>query len=182
MLIFQKQGYASFFEIPADDANGENASVGTIAFTLKRKADSGSPARNGVVSATGMHKVIFTDHPFSQSVATNIMYAANGDIFLHVSGDRVGSLTLSGYGFGFFCDEKGDSTGFNEILEWYDSSRASVLDATNPLQITFTNRTLTGYLVGFSARMQDVNIGLVSFTMSLHVSPSMRAVQKKKEE
>ena len=58
------------------------------------------------------------------------MYAADGHIYMHVPGDKVGSMTVSGLAFSGLC--QGDSqsgsnsynfneqmTGFERVLRWY---------------------------------------------------------------
>jgi hypothetical protein len=176
-LIFQKQGHTDFLVVRAYG----DCDVGTInMFSIHQGAaprDGGSE-RNGVSQQPTMTKVIFIDHPFQQTVATNIMYAADGDIFLHVGGDRMSSLTLSGYGFASFCELSAEKAGFKQVVDWYHNNRVSRLNANDPLKITIAAHVLEGYLVGFTSKMEDVSVSLVSFTMSLHITPDVESLKK----
>ena len=92
-----------------------------------------------------------------ESANANIMYAADGHIYMHVSGDRVGSLTIGGLAFSNLCESSNKNnsddndtnnqntvpgmneqvTGLERILLWYRRNRVSNSMQNNPIEITF---------------------------------------------
>jgi len=130
-------------------------------------------------------RAIVTDHPVEEAANANVMYAADGHIYLHVPGDKVGSITVSGLAFSSFCQGEfaGDNnsayqfndqtTGFERILKWYRANRVSNPSKNDPIEITLGGGLiLKGYLGSFSARVADVSPRLYSFTLPMYLAPA----------
>ena len=128
-------------------------------------------------------RAIVTDHPVEEAANANIMYAGDGHIYMHVPGDKIGSVTISGIAFSGFCDkefrgERNDyqfnnfTTGFERILTWYRYNRVSNPKKNEPIEITLGGGTiLKGYLSSFAARVADATARLYSFTLPMFLAP-----------
>ncbi|HBT76617.1 MAG TPA: hypothetical protein DEB39_06750 [Planctomycetaceae bacterium] len=128
-------------------------------------------------------RAIVTDHPIEEAANANVMYAADGHIYMHVPGDKVGSMTVSGLAFSGFCqgEFQGESntynfndqtTGFERVLKWYRANRVSNPSKNDPIEITLGGGLiLKGYLGSFSARVADVSTRLYSFTLPMYIAP-----------
>ena len=129
-------------------------------------------------------RAIVTDHPIEEAANANVMYAADGHIYLHVPGDKVGSITVSGIAFSGFCqgEFRGENnayqfndstTGFERILRWYRANRVSNPTKNEPIEITLGGGLiLKGYLGSFTARVADVSTRLYSFTLPMYLAPA----------
>ncbi len=127
-------------------------------------------------------RAIVTDHPIEEAANANVMYAADGHIYLHVPGDKVGSITVSGLAFSGFCQgefagatpqNNDQTTGFERILKWYRANRVSNPTKNDPIEITLGGGlVLKGYLGSFSARVADVSTRLYSFTLPMYLAPA----------
>jgi len=124
------------------------------------------------------YRAIVTDHPIEEAANANVMYAADGHIYLHVPGDKVGSITVSGLAFSGFCQGEPGSgnndqtTGFERVLRWYRANRVSNPSKNSPIEITLGGGlVLKGYLGSFSARVADVATRLYSFTLPMYLAP-----------
>ena len=128
-------------------------------------------------------RAIITDHPIEEAANANVMYAADGHIYLHVPGDKVGAITVSGIAFSGFChgEFQGEqnpyrfndgTTGFERILRWYRANRVSNPVKNEPIEITLGGgMVLKGYLGSFTARVADVSTRLYSFTLPMYLAP-----------
>jgi len=122
-------------------------------------------------------RAIVTDHPIEEAANANVMYAADGHIYMHVPGDKVGSMTVTGLAFSGFCQgEAGEAndqaTGFERVLRWYRANRVSNPKKNDPIEITLGGGLiLKGYLGSFSARIADVSTRLYSFTLPMYLAP-----------
>jgi hypothetical protein len=130
-------------------------------------------------------RAIVTDHPIEEMANVNVMYAADGHIYMHVPGDKIGSLTISGVAFAGLCQAGGaggddgttynmtdDMTGFERVLRWYRANRVSNASKNDPIEVTLGGGTiLKGYLGSFSARIADVAHRLYAFTLPMFLVP-----------
>jgi len=123
------------------------------------------------------YRAIVTDHPIEEAANANVMYAADGHIYMHVPGDKVGSMTVSGLAFSGFCQGKAQGendqmTGFERVLRWYRENRVSNPKKNDPIEITLGGGLiLKGYLGSFSARVADVSTRLYSFALPMYLAP-----------
>ena len=128
-------------------------------------------------------RAIVTDHPIEEAANANVMYAADGHIYMHVPGDKVGAMTVSGLAFSGFCqgEPQGESnaynfndqmTGFERVLRWYRANRVSNPKKNDPVEITLGGGlVLKGYLASFSAQVADVANRLSSFKLPMYLAP-----------
>jgi len=123
-------------------------------------------------------RAIVTDHPMEEAANANVMYAADGHIYMHVPGDKVGSLTITGLAFSGLCWNgpdglDGNMTGFERVLRWYRENRVSNPGKNAPIEVTLGGGLiLKGWLGSFSARVADVAHRLYSFTLPMYLAPA----------
>jgi len=123
-------------------------------------------------------RAIVTDHPIEEASNANVMYAADGHIYMHVHGDKVGSLTISGLAFSGLCRNGPDGfgenmTGFERVLRWYRENRVSNPMKNSPIEVTLGGGLiLKGWLGSFSARVADVAHRLYAFTLPMYLAPA----------
>lgn len=129
------------------------------------------------------YRAIVTDHRIEEAANANVMYAADGHVYMHVPGDKVGAMTVSGLAFSGFCqgEFQGESdsyqfndrmTGFERVLRWYRANRVSNPKKNDPIEITLGGGlVLKGYLASFSAQVADVANRLSSFTLPMYLAP-----------
>jgi hypothetical protein len=130
------------------------------------------------------YRAIVTDHPIEEAANANVMYAADGHIYMHVPGDKVGSITVSGLAFSGGCQGEStggnnsdysfndQTTGFERVLRWYRANRVSNPAKNSPIEITLGGGlVLKGYLGSFSSRVADVSTRLYSFTLPMYLVP-----------
>ena len=136
-------------------------------------------------AGASQYRAIITDHPIEEAANANVMYAADGHIYMHVPGDKVGSLTVSGLAFSGFCSGESlenennysfnnQTTGFERVLRWYRANRISNPTKNDPIEITLGGGlVLKGYLGSFSARVADVSTRLYSFSLPMYLAPEL---------
>ena len=129
------------------------------------------------------YRAIVTDHPIEEAANANVMYAADGHIYMHVPGDKVGAMTVTGLAFSGLCqgDSQGNSnsynfndqmTGFERVLRWYRANRVSNPKKNDPIEITLGGGlVLKGYLASFSAQVADVANRLSTFRLPMYLAP-----------
>lgn len=95
-------------------------------------------------------------------------------IYIYVFGERMGALQLSGFAFVGLCDADEDTTGVDDVYDYYNNNRLS--NTGMPVQITIGFTTsIQAFLVGFNLQIVDPSMSLAQFTLSL-VYPPKRAV------
>jgi hypothetical protein len=120
--------------------------------------------------------VILTDISIEEVANANAMYAADGRIYMHVPGDKLGALTLSGIAFAGVCGAPSAGAtpkkpGLVSMLEWYREHRVSN-PASQPILVTLANSTtLEGYLGSFSSRVMNIVHQIHSFTLPMYLVP-----------
>ena len=131
-------------------------------------------------------RAIITECAIQEAANVNVMYGADGHTYLHVPGDKVGSLTITGLAFSGDCSSGGgedtlsdhfgytkDMTGLERVLTWYRKYRVSNPSST-PVEIVLSGQTeLKGYLGSLSGRIADVATRLQQFNLSLYLAPEV---------
>jgi hypothetical protein len=131
---------------------------------------------------------IVTDLTIEEAANANAMYAADGRIYMHVPGDKLGSAILSGIAFDMTCGSENPSndgyvgstlvdapssedTGVVRMLKWYRRHRISNPNVQSPLKITLPSCELYAYLASFSSRVVDVANSIYSFSLPMYLIP-----------
>jgi hypothetical protein len=123
------------------------------------------------------YSALITGINIEEAANVNAMYAADGNIYMHVPGDKLGALTVSGITFSAICDGetskiKNRDPGLVRVLNWYRGHRISNPTWTEPIKVTLGNSTeLEGYLGSFSSRTVDIVNHIHSFTLPLYLVP-----------
>jgi hypothetical protein len=119
---------------------------------------------------------VLTDHPIEESTNTNLMYAADGHVYMNVCGDKIGTITISGIAFSQLCGGSSSSrNGFAKTLQWYRDNRISLPENTQPIEITVgdgSGGVLKGYPGSFNSRVADANNRLYSFNFLMYLAPA----------
>lgn len=132
----------------------------------------------GAPAGASYFRSIVTECNIQEAANANVMYAADGHVYMHVPGDKVGSLTVSGMSFSGDCDSHRAggraASGLEGVLGWYRINRVSNPSVTAPMEIVLSGNTLLkGYLGGISGRMMDAATRLQQFTLSLYIAPGI---------
>jgi hypothetical protein len=131
---------------------------------------------------------IVTDITIEEAANANAMYAADGRIYMHVPGDKLGSAILSGIAFDMACSGDADQTdeykgdtlvkgaeetdiGIVRMLKWYRKHRISNPEVVYPLCISLPTCQLYAYLASFSSRVIDVTSHIYNFTLPMYLIP-----------
>jgi hypothetical protein len=125
------------------------------------------------------YSAIITGISIEEAANANAMYAADGRIYMHVPGDKLGSLIVSGISFAGNCGSNGSQNSSNQkeaglirMLNWYRQHRVSNPEFTGPISVTLGNETiLEGYLGSFSSRILDVANQIYNFTLPMYLVP-----------
>ena len=140
----------------------------------------GDFSQSGV--GTSALRSIITECSIQEASNANVMYAADGHVYMHVPGDKVGALTISGLAFAGSCADgnAGDDhleTGLERVLRWYRKNRVARPEANQPIQVTLSGGTLLkGHLGAMSGRMVDAATRLQQFSLSLYMAPEALAI------
>jgi hypothetical protein len=155
---------------------GGTAATISVISDIKLKADPEQDAfQGGFKNLFENFAVILTDISIEEVANANAMYAADGRIYMHVPGDKLGALTLSGIAFSGVCGAPSGGTpkkpGLVSMLEWYREHRVSN-PASQPILVTLANSTtLEGYLGSFSSRVMNIVHQIHSFTLPMYLVP-----------
>jgi hypothetical protein len=148
------------------------------------------------------HKLycILSNVDLQDSVNVNVMYAADGATFLHVPGDKVGAMKVTGLAFRTLCNVQTDSSqgdvtpiGAEYIYSWYHRNKTSASITTGQggdksytvplIKLTIGTKTeLSCYLVGLTLQVADLPAHLFGFSLNLLVAPSQTTVELPKQE
>lgn len=147
--------------------------AGTISVITDIKHGNTDAFTNGLPGLFKDYSAIITGLDIQEAANANAMYAADGRIYMHVPGDKLGSLTVSGIAFSINCENTSmQSTGLVKMLEWYRAHRVSNPNFSSPIQITLTGGILLeGYLGSFSSRLMDIVHQIYSFTLPMYLVP-----------
>jgi hypothetical protein len=116
-------------------------------------------------------KIALTGLSISEAAKANIMYSADGKIFMNTAGNQVGSVVLSGAAFAAACDVKPDDHGIVQAFNWYKSKRVSHPDST-PVSITLpSSLVLTCYVGSFKADLKDAANNMFTFDATMYLVP-----------
>lgn len=130
---------------------------------------------------------IVTDITIEEAANANAMYAADGHIYMHVPGDKLGAMILSGIAFDSSCEESSESQtqyesllspaanrgdiGIIRMLNWYRRHRISNPKVSAPFKIHMPNQDLYAYLSSFSSRVMNVAHQIYSFSLPMYLIP-----------
>jgi hypothetical protein len=125
------------------------------------------------------YRALITGHSVEEASNANVMYSADGYIYLHSPGDKLGSMTLSGMAFTEGCPDPNDpsgladkASGFEKMLLWYRRYKLSSVNGLVPMTADLSGGTvLKGFLAGFSASVQSAEQRLYKFTLPMYLVP-----------
>ena len=114
-----------------------------------------------------------------KSIITNVVVASQGNfqflhtmggnIYVYVFGDRLGQISISGLSMETDCND-GGTIGVERVLQYYNSNRLA--GRKTPIKVTIgVATTLTAYLTGVGASVQDTKSRLWQFTLSMGLIP-----------
>ena len=113
---------------------------------------------------------IITKLQVDQSVSAQFSHMLGGEIYVHVFGDRIGSVILSGLSFPYGCENPEDTQpGLEKMLEWYRQNKLSTRFL--PIRAVIGDTPFDAFLVNFTAGAQDPATGLVEWTAPLVTLP-----------
>lgn len=139
--------------------------------------DSGVP---GIISVTNsdnskleqLQAVIITSIGIGQAVNIQFMPSLDQVLYIYAFGDRPGNVSISGIAFDRTCQAKeSPGTGILNVLDYYDTSRASVESKIMTVSIGDGKRTLQGFLVKMDSNLADPSIRSFSFTYEIVMVP-----------
>ena len=111
--------------------------------------------------------VIVTRVASNEEVEAQITRAGN-PIYVVISGDRPGTVTISGMAFAGDC-EQSDRHGAANVVEWFRRNKASQRD--EPLTIVLADRTISGLGIGNGMDTIDPATGVVQFNLTITTFP-----------
>jgi hypothetical protein len=118
-------------------------------------------------------RAIVQNFPIQEASSANVMYTADGHIYLHVPGDKLGSVTVSGYTFEgrCYCGQN-FRNGACGLLQWYRDNRVSNRNTIKPIEMTWGwGMVLRGYLASVSLQTQQIASHLYSFNLPMYLEP-----------
>jgi hypothetical protein len=133
---------------------------------------------------------IATDIQIQENVNVNVMYAADGRTFLHVPGDKVAAVSVTGIAFREICNAVNSAAisaiGAEYLYSWYHANKVSAAVVSSgtggvphiqPIELLLgTQCSLKCYLVGATLQVRDLPAHLFGFTLSLLKAPDITAV------
>ena len=96
-------------------------------------------------------------------------HTVNKFIYAYIFGDRVGMLTLSGFGFiGNPCNGGGDDARLCSIFDYYKNKRAAKPPHAYPINVGGCG-TMIGFLTGMRMGIERPDVPIVQWFMRFHV-------------
>jgi hypothetical protein len=108
----------------------------------------------------------------SMSCLTSIMKSLANSIYLYTFGDDIGRMTISGLAFSLNCND--NSSGANQMLNWYAVSRVS--NSMAPIQVTFAGTTFSGFLMGMQIGVADADLRIFSWQATIMLLPDLNGM------
>jgi hypothetical protein len=117
-----------------------------------------------------LQRSIITRLSVDVSVSAQFMHMLGGEIYIHVFGDRIGTLQLSGLSFAHACETPGDNQpGIEKMLLWYRQNKLT--KRFSPLRVVVGETPFDAFLTNFIAGAQDPATGLTEWTTQLTTLP-----------
>lgn len=121
-----------------------------------------------------LQRSIITRFSVDQSVSAQFMHMLGGEIYIHVFGDRIGTLMLSGLTFPYACEFANDTEpSIEKMLKWYKTNKLS--KRFSPVRVVVGNTPFDAFLTNFTIGAQDTATGLVEWATQLTTLPDEAA-------
>lgn len=184
VLLFQGEQGSAVRLLASPGGTGGTVSVPSVVGSITDKdgrnvfepeGGGGGTGTKGIDNLFTDFFAIITGFEIEEVANANAMYAADGKIYMHVPGDKLGAMSVSGITFASVCNintSNQPKSGLVRMLEWYRKYRIS-----NPqsgrIKITLTglSEPLEGYLGSFSSRVMDISNHIYSFTLPMYLVP-----------
>jgi hypothetical protein len=180
VLLFQGSPGAAVRLVVSPGGTAGTISIPSVVGNIKHGSDDNT-FTGGFSKLFQNYSAIITGLDIEEAANANAMYAADGRIYMHVPGDKLGSLTVSGVTFAAACGESGSSEsssktpGLVKMLQWYRDHRVSNPKFSDPITVTLNGNEskgpLEGYLASFSSRVVDIAHQIYSFTLPMYLVP-----------
>jgi hypothetical protein len=112
---------------------------------------------------------IITNVVIKQNANYQFLHTLGNDIYIYVFGDRVGSMTLHGFSFPEVCNNGGNESGLEKMLNWYKRNKLSSRE--EPIKVAIGRITFTAFVAGFSSDVADPKTQLVRYALSVAIIP-----------
>ena len=122
-----------------------------------------------------MFNAIINQANLARSSNPQFAHSMNDTIYAYIFGERIGSLSLGGIAFAGSCARgvSRNSTGIEDVVEYYDEYSASSIGAPVDLVIG-SNQALKGFLVGMSTSLVQTELQIAQFVLRFRTFPAKR--------
>jgi len=137
------------------------------------KALAGPLVSGSIVSVDGWGgfesmRSMFQRLVMSASCNVFVQHTIGNDIYVYVTGDKVGEVAVEGISVANDCN--GSGSGFGRVLEFYKANR--IVARAEPLQIRISpSSILRGYLIGLRGELVDPATRMFQFQLSFMLVP-----------
>lgn len=115
-------------------------------------------------------KAALTGYRMAGMGGYQFLHSLKDVIYVYVFGERMGEVQISGVAFQGLCGLALDSTGLDDIYNFYNENRLS--QSGIPISITLgIQTTISAFLIGFEIGTNDPQTGLSPFTLTLRYPP-----------
>lgn len=155
----------------AIDSTTDGGAVG-LPLTIVLDSDLGAVAGTTSVDQLGG---IITSFTATGETNTQFMHTLRDVIYLTVFGDKIGSLSISGYLFlntPLTCGSAGSGGGSAPLSDFYSFFYNKYVGVRKePLRIAVGREMLKGFLLSFQVQVADPQFMLGQFTMQMALLP-----------
>lgn len=112
--------------------------------------------------------IIFASVNWEQRTHQQFANSLDGTVYIYVFGDQMGKIRIMGIAFDRLCDK--DDSGLQQVLDYYETNRASEL--SSPIEVSIAEKVVEGFLTSASVQARGVAMdpGPVLHEYSLEIS------------
>lgn len=125
---------------------------------------------NSLNGVPKIFKTALTGYSFGGTGGYQFLHTLRDVIYIYVFGERIGQLQLTGVAFMGLCSQPQDTSGLDDLYNFYNENRLSVSGI--PVNVTFGIQTsVQAFLIGFNLGIVDSQSGLAQFTLMMTYPP-----------